>query len=187
MVYSDTLKIEGLEKSFSNILNSYNLTYDKYLDYLNSISKNNIDVNRDFILLSDVTNVSNDILDTIQSNSKDDCKNLCVANASCKGATFLSSAKNCILNKGDDLNIVLSQDNYAVITKLKVMIIALENLNFMLIETNKEIQSEIAKLSPYKNELDDTKQKKSVELDEIDKKLKKNKEDLLNKKRYYEF
>ena len=186
MVYSDTLKIETLEKQFNVFLNIYNTLYDTYLDYVNSISNQKIDTDRDFLIAPDITNVSNSILETNPSKSADDCKNMCIANTSCKGATFFSPNKSCMLNKNSDLNIVFSPGNSAIVSKLKFLVYTLENTNKALLEINSQIQEETKKLTSYKNEGIDKQQKNSVKLDEIDKTLKKNKEDIEKKIRYYE-
>ncbi len=187
MVYSDTLKLADLEKSFSNTLNSYNMAYDAYLDYLNTISKKNINVARDFIPAQGLTNISDSILDTKSSFSSGACKDYCVANAACKGATFISSKRSCILNKSDKLSLTNSKDqnDTAIVPKIVYYVYNLDILNNRLIELNTQIKAETNKLSPYKSEVDLDVIKKSANLDSIYKQLVNNREDLEKKRKFY--
>ncbi len=186
MVYSSTLKLESLEKEFNNTLNSYNLLYDQYLDYLSTSTQNKVKTDRDFIIKKGFTNVSNSILNSKSTTSAELCKDFCVANSSCKGATFINPGRICKLNKGDDVNIVASNYGTIIVPKIVSMVYELEVLNNALIQKNIAIKNEMSKLDPYNKELITNRDKKTKKLNDTYKKLVDNRDDLKKKIKSYE-
>jgi hypothetical protein len=86
------------------------------------------------------------------AETKDDCISMCATDSNCTGATFNEVKRYCWTRGGDGSLSVGTSDDYALIPKLKSIVIVLSGLNDKLMDINKQLQGEIKKLNPILKE-----------------------------------
>jgi hypothetical protein len=142
---SSVLKIKELEKEYNTILIQYE---QAYTDYINQIKQ-------------DKLNPSNKTLESLPGrsfwgdrglkegpvNSEQACKDMCLSNEKCSGATYNSKKRYCWARAGAGL-LSATPDSTALISKGLKEIITLRKLNNRLQQINLEIASELEKTYP---------------------------------------
>jgi hypothetical protein len=142
---SSVLKIKELEKEYNTILIQYE---QAYTDYINQIKQ-------------DKLNPSNKTLESLRGRSfwgdkglkegpvksEQACKDMCLSNEKCSGATYNSKKRYCWARAGAGL-LSATPDSTALISKGLKEIITLRKLNNRLQQINLEIASELEKTYP---------------------------------------
>ena len=80
--------------------------------------------------------------------TKEDCISMCASDNSCTGATFNPVKRYCWARGGDGTLTAGTNDDSALIPKLKGILLVLNVLNEKLMKINKELQTETQKLTP---------------------------------------
>ena len=86
------------------------------------------------------------------AETKDDCISMCATDSNCTGATFNEVKRYCWTRGGNGSLSVGTSDDYALIPKLKSIVIVLSGLNDKLMDINKQLQAETKKLNPILKE-----------------------------------
>lgn len=86
------------------------------------------------------------------AETKDDCISMCATDSNCTGATFNEVKRYCWTRGGDGSLSAGTSDDYALIPKLKSIVIVLSGLNDKLMDINKQLQAETKKLNPILKE-----------------------------------
>ncbi len=81
-------------------------------------------------------------------SSKEDCVSMCASDVNCTGATFNPVKRYCWTRGGDGTITAGSEDENALIPKLKVDIIILNKLNDKLISINEQLRNELKNINP---------------------------------------
>jgi hypothetical protein len=82
------------------------------------------------------------------AETKDDCVSMCASDSNCTGATFNPVKRYCWTRGGNGSISAGQPDDYALIPKLKSVMIILNGLNDKLMDINKELREETKKLNP---------------------------------------
>jgi hypothetical protein len=82
------------------------------------------------------------------ASTKEDCMSMCASDSECTGATFNPVKRYCWTRGGDGTISVGSNDEVALIPKLKAVVIVLSGLNEKLMSINEELRSETKKITP---------------------------------------
>ena len=82
------------------------------------------------------------------AETKDDCTSMCAEDINCTGATFNPVKRYCWTRGGDGSVTAGQPDDYALIPKLKSVMIILNGLNAKLMDINKELRAETKKINP---------------------------------------
>ena len=82
------------------------------------------------------------------AETKDDCVSMCASDSNCTGATFNPVKRYCWTRGGNGSVSAGQADDYALIPKLKSVMIILNGLNDKLMDINKELRDETKKINP---------------------------------------
>lgn len=100
------------------------------------------------------------------ASTKEDCISMCASDSNCTGATFNPVKRYCWARGGDGTISTGSEDENALIPKLKVNLIILTGLNEKLISINQQLRSEIKNIEPTIEAENDTNAKKQQSFDD---------------------
>ena len=81
-----------------------------------------------------------------QTETLQDCIALCNSSPECTGANFVS--KKCSIRTGDSPLVASSQDSYAIIPKVKQILLNMEDINKQLLDVNAKITEKIKIATP---------------------------------------
>lgn len=84
--------------------------------------------------------------------SSEECESMCASDMKCTGATFNAVKRYCWTRTGAGNLSVGSDNDYAIIPKLRQSMIILQNLNARLISINNQLSSEIENVYPIAKE-----------------------------------
>jgi len=94
------------------------------------------------------------------AETKDDCTSMCAEDSNCTGATFNPVKRYCWTRGGDGTVSAGQPDDYALIPKLKSVMIILNGLNDKLMDINNQLRAETKKINPIlKQEKQENKEK----------------------------
>jgi len=82
------------------------------------------------------------------AETKDDCTSMCAEDSNCTGATFNPVKRYCWTRGGDGTVSAGQPDDYALIPKLKSVMIILNGLNDKLMDINNQLRAETKKINP---------------------------------------
>ena len=99
-------------------------------------------------------------------SSKEECVSMCASDANCTGATFNPVKRYCWTRGGDGTVTAGSDDENALIPKLKVNVIMLNTLNEKLISINQQLRNEVKNINPKLEEEKDSYSQKQERFDD---------------------
>jgi hypothetical protein len=100
------------------------------------------------------------------AETKDDCVSMCAEDSSCTGATFNPVKRYCWTRGGDGSVSAGQPDDYALIPKLKSVLIILNGINDKLMDINKELRAETKKINPILKEEKQENEEKQQKFDQ---------------------
>jgi hypothetical protein len=99
-------------------------------------------------------------------SSKKECESMCASDINCTGATFNPVKRYCWTRGGDGTVTAGSEDDRALIPKLKVNVIILNKLNDKLISINQQLRTEVKNINPMIAEEKDSYSQKQKQFDD---------------------
>lgn len=127
------MSFQTLSDQFNSVLSQYQNTYQEYISSLNSSSNTLVTVpNSSFS--------GQNIINTLQNSSVEDCQASCSSNTSCTGATFNTSNNSCTLSSGSG-NIVATKNYTAIVQQGLYYSYKLQQLNTQLNSINQQMES----------------------------------------------
>lgn len=127
--------INVLGDNFNSLVSEYQNTYNQFI---NTIQKNaNSDV-KTMNIIDNSAFTGEQILDTIENSSINNCLTSCETTQNCSGATFNNEQDICILNQGKG-NIIQSQNHTAIIKEALYHSYKLQKINEQLKNTNEKM------------------------------------------------
>ena len=97
--------------------------------------------------------------------TKDECVSMCASDSTCTGATFNPVKRYCWTRGGDGGLSTGEPDEFALIPKLKRVMLILNGLNDKLISVNEELRAETKKINPIMKEEKQTNEEKQQKFD----------------------
>jgi hypothetical protein len=152
--HSISLELETLNKQYSNLLTQYRQAVINYADFESNLSSTaspplTVINGQSFWGTSSITNTS---VSTVQ-----ECKASCASTSGCTGATYMTSSTSspvCALRTGEGNLVSRGPNSYAIIPESQELLMEIERLNNLLMQTNQAIQQKIAESKPiYRAEL----------------------------------
>jgi NADH:ubiquinone oxidoreductase subunit 3 (subunit A) len=153
---SITLDLVTLQKNYSNLLIRYQTAVADYMNFLNNQE------DQTYVNLQGYSYLGTGSAGQTSATTLQDCQSACHANSACTGATFVSNT--CLLRTGDSSIIPSDKNHYAIVPKVKQMLMNIENLNQQLINVNKQIADKIYEGQPVYYSIDSEVGKQSKEL-----------------------
>jgi hypothetical protein len=161
------IKLRALEKEFEITTLEYEESYQTYINSLSNASNS-----KELIVINGITYWGENALTGQPTANIETCKNMCIANSSCSGATFNSDKKYCWLRSGEsNLSSGISSDSAIISEKMQVIEV-LQHLNAKLITINDEITAILQQVMPIAKQDYVTQQQKQSELVKSSKLLK---------------
>lgn len=127
-------QIQTLSNKFNTLLSEYQITYNDFIDAVNSNDNT-------FITVDNSAFNGANIINTVPMSNLNSCSTSCSSNASCSGATF-TSTDNCILSGGNG-NIINTVNSNAIVKKSLFYSYQLQKINQQLIDINREINNNV--------------------------------------------
>ena len=157
-VKSTLIKVETLQKEYEVILQQYQESVQNYITLLESNKTNK------FVALKGRTWWGTNKLNEGTVNNQEECENMCINSEKCSGATFNPVKRYCWTRSGEN-NITPGLDNdYALISKDKSILLNMKYLNDKLLVLNKKITDELTNINPEVEKEYKEKDKKKEEL-----------------------
>jgi hypothetical protein len=100
------------------------------------------------------------------ASTKEDCISMCASDSNCTGATFNPVKRYCWARGGDGTISTGTDDETALIPKLKMNLIILTRLNEKLISINQQLRSEIKNIEPTIESENESNSKKQESFDD---------------------
>lgn len=132
---SNILKLESLVQEYNLLLIEYQQIYQSYL---NSVSQS-ADNTKDLVTIPNTVFWGTDGLSESSVSNIDDCKNLCIANSSCSGATFDPKNNYCWIRSGEGSIIPSKTNELTIIPKTTEYVMVLKTLHLKMESINEEI------------------------------------------------
>jgi len=124
-------QLQNLSIQYNNVLTFYTDTYKKYISSLNSNTNN-------LITIPDTSFVGKSNFQVINNSSLDNCKNSCITNINCSGASFNNNANSCTLSNGLG-EIIFTPQSSSIVQESLYYSFLLKYLNAELISINNEM------------------------------------------------
>lgn len=140
-IYSITMDLENLRKKYSNLLIKYQAAISEYNTYLNNTSQN-----KTLVTIKGQAFNGTGSAGTSNATNLQDCVASCSSSPQCTGATFVSN--KCSIRTGDSPLVASSPDSYAIIPKVKQILLNMEDINKQLLDVNAKITEKIKIATP---------------------------------------
>jgi hypothetical protein len=101
-----------------------------------------------------------------KASTKEDCISMCASDSNCTGATFNPVKRYCWARGGDGTITKGTENENALIPKLKMNLIILTGLNDKLISINQQLRNEIKNIEPTIESEDEANSKKQESFDD---------------------
>jgi hypothetical protein len=123
-------QLQELSYQYNALLTQYKDTYKEYLNVLNN--------NRAFTTVKNASFIGKNNLFILDNTNLSTCKNACLENNVCSGATFNTRLENCVLSRGSG-NIVQSKNSISFVKQAIYYSYLLQYLNSQLFNINKRM------------------------------------------------
>jgi hypothetical protein len=137
------LNLESLIMQYDTLLIQYNQVQSDYINYLQKNSSLiQSQKNSDLTTIKKSTFWGADGILSSHVPNVEDCSALCVATLGCSGATYNvtnTNQHNCWIRTGDGMVITGTNEQYAIIPKIKNYLLTLQSINTQLIDVNNKI------------------------------------------------
>ena len=137
------LNLESLIMQYDTLLIQYNQVQSDYINYL---QKNSSliqgEKNSDLTTIQKSTFWGDDGILSSYVPNVEECSALCMATPGCSGATYNvtnTNQRNCWIRTGDGMVIAGTDEQYAIIPKIKNYLLTLQSINTQLIHVNNKI------------------------------------------------
>jgi hypothetical protein len=142
------LKVETLEKEYDLVLKQYQEAYKNYINTLNTNTKATHSLGKEFSELPNRSWWGTYGIKEGPAKTKKDCISMCASDINCTGATFNTAKRYCWARGGDGAISTGTNDENALIPKLKMNLQILTGLNEKLISINQQLRNEIKNIEP---------------------------------------
>jgi len=132
---SNILKLESLVQEYNLLLIEYQQIYQSYLNSVSQSAGNT----KDLVTIPNTVFWGTDGLSESSVSNIDECKNLCVANSSCSGATFDPKNNYCWIRSGEGSIIPSKTNEITIIPKTTEYVMVLKTLHLKMESINEEI------------------------------------------------
>jgi prefoldin subunit 5 len=127
------MSFQTLSDQFNSVLSQYQNTYQEYISTLDSSSNT-------LVTVPNASFSGQNIINTMQNSSVEDCQTSCSSNTSCTGATLNNSNNNCTLSSGGG-NISAIQNYTAIVQQGLYYSYQLQQLNAQLYSINQQMET----------------------------------------------
>lgn len=145
---SNILILESLKSEFDTVLLQYKQVQTDYINYL---KQHPVDSKPTMTYIKGQAYWGSAALGEGVSETIDDCKNTCLNNSKCTGATFNPDKKYCWTRTGDGTPIPALENDYAIIPESVKYLNLLQSLNKRLTTINENILKNIKIAEPELN------------------------------------
>lgn len=139
------IKLEALEKEFSNTMTQYEQAYINYINALNDGQSSGV---KNFTTIPKSSFFGTGGLGIVKTPTIDQCVSACTSNSSCSGATFSGQTQNCMLRSGAGLILPAGDTVSAIVPEIAQYASILQMLNQKLLTLNEEISTLSSSISP---------------------------------------
>lgn len=165
------IQLTTLEKEYETTLTQYQQALNNYISSLNSNQKS-------YSKLEGRAFWGQKALTQNAVNTIDDCVNMCKSDDKCTGATYNEKQHYCWTRQGNSPLTASDENDYAILTSDKVLLIRVKYLNEQLMTISRQIISNLQQLRPTltKQRQENKQKQEQIEIHYVS--LKKQKDDI---------